>query len=61
MIEARIKQIHKLLSKYDINNANAFVGLFFNKKEVLRQYLVPKMIYVILDHIGYKDSEFEEL
>lgn len=59
MIEARIKQIQKVLSKYDKTEANTLAGLFYKKKEVLQAYIVPKMIYNILSHIGYKGSEFD--
>ena len=58
MIEAIIKQIHKVLTKYEKKEANILLGLFYNKKEVLQIYIVPKMIYHILAHIGYKGSGF---
>jgi hypothetical protein len=61
MIEIRIKQINKVLANYEINEANTLIGLFYNKKDVLRLYIVPKMIYSILDYIGYQGSELLEM
>jgi hypothetical protein len=44
-----------------MKEANTLIGLFYNKKDALRAYIVPKMIYTILDHIGYQGPELEEM
>lgn len=61
MNEIRIKQINKVLVKYDSKQANILASLYLNKKETLKAYIVPKMVYHLLDYIGYGGQQIYQL
>ena len=52
MQNARIKQILIVLKSYKKNDMTTLIGLFDDKKTVLSDYVVPKLIYTMILEIN---------
>ena len=49
MVVARVKQTQKVLNTFNLKESKILMGLFPDRKQALREYIVPKMVFFILD------------
>ena len=58
MQQARIKQIQIALNQgIKKDEVEILLGLFSNKKKILKDYIVPKMVFIVLSKMRIKEKD----